>query len=500
MKQNRFFRLTALILALCFLAACNAPVGTDDESDTGSDTAAGTPAVTEISESTEIPENTAETEEISQIITAAPTSVLLSDAPHTVNTPTACEQVPLSADSVLKTVQEAVCADQTLALVCTVDKQYHLALCEDDGYTSIFLLSENPLYSWNQVTLAPFSDVLGHAGIAVTVPIGVNAMARHYIALDGDVPLRLAITTKGTSANYGMLIEQNIMSGIFNLYRMEDGDVVCYDLNTLFHSAYAYADQIGLMYRGNLFYDSHHGLFTVQVQYPGEIGYRDNYAGWLDGNTISLIHWNDMVLPEPVDTEDTFRTDDAARTWISNSMGTDFVLREPLDPTALPPEELQSYMDDAYLAGYSVLAKYEIASEMMFGGVVMSGSDPAYFCAGEWYYDMKNPAFPTFAAWEDYMRSILSDEMTDTLIARQDRFISLNGGLWGVMGARGSNIRMTEAGTAVTSVSDTEIVFTVTVNVADPQIELAETETMTHDFVYSKTEDGWRWTKLYVYN
>ena len=499
MEQHHFYLLPVLLLCLFAFAACQ----TDDGSDMQDTTVAQTQDITEAVDTTDAVTETpivTETKDIMETVITPPTSVLLADAPRTVITPTACEQIPLDADTISKTMQETICADQATALVCTVDDQYHLALCTDDGYISIALLSENPLFSWQQVTLAPFSDVFGYAGVVVTVPVSANTMERRYIALDGEKPILLAITAKGTSAQNGMLIEQYSMGGILNLYRMEDGDVVCYDLHTLFHSAYAYADQIWVSYFGNLFYESHNGLFTIQVQNPGEIGYGDNYAGWFDGDSIMLIHWDDMVLPEAADTEDIFRTDDAARTWITNTMNTDFVLREPIDPTTLNPEELQNYMDDAYRAGYSVLMLYEIASDMMFGGVVMSGNDPAFFCAGEWYYDMKNPAFPTFAAWENYMHSILSEEITDTLTARTDRFISLNGELWGVMGARGSNIRMSEAGTAVTSVSDTEIVFTVSVNIADPQIDLGETETMTHDFVYSKTEDGWRWTKLYVYN
>ena len=431
----------------------------------------------------------------------APDNLSLSDAPHTESVPTACDVIPLPDDTVTKVEQQTEYAGMTAAVVCTSDQQWHFALCGDDGYTSVARLSDDRQFEASRVTLTPFDNVLGHSGVTVSVPAGANAMHRMYFALDGGEPLLLTVTAKGTDAQDGMLIEQYTMGGILYLYRMENGAVVCYDLNALFQNAYAYADQIQVTYHGNAFYEAHNGLFTVQVQNPGENGYGDNYTGWLDGDRITLMHWDDMVLPEPVDTGDSFRTDDAARAWINAAMYTDFVLREPLAPTALDREALQSYMDDAYTAGIGVLALYEIDAERLFGGSVLSGNAPAYFCAGQWYYDMKNPAFPTFAAWEDYMRQILSDTMVDSLTARHDRFISVNGGLWGCGGVRGTSINTREVGAGVSTVSETEIIYTVSVEIRDPEaVDWAEADLITHDFIYSKTEDGWRWTVLYLYN
>ena len=100
------------------------------------------------------------------------------------------------------------------------------------------------------------------------------------------------------------------------------------------------------------------------------------------------------------------------------------------------------------------------------------------------------------------MQRILSEELTHELLACHDRIAPINGELWAVMGARGTDITMSESGAEVTSVCDSEIVYTVSVDILDPQNDLPwpVIDTVTHDFVYSKTEDGWRWTKLYVYN
>ena len=85
--------------------------------------------------------------------------------------------------------------------------------------------------------------------------------------------------------------------------------------------------------------------------------------------------------------------DAAAREWLNVHLGTDFVLRTPIDPTTLTGDELQTYMDEAYRAGLSVLAAYEISSDILYGGVVWSSDELAYYVNGNTYSDMKNPVF-----------------------------------------------------------------------------------------------------------
>ena len=97
------------------------------------------------------------------------------------------------------------------------------------------------------------------------------------------------------------------------------------------------------------------------------------------------------------------------------------------------------------------------------------------------------------------MRRILSAETVDKLV-QNPSLISYNGGLWGYGAARGTNITMSFAGAEVTSVSDTAIVYTVSVDILDPEDDFAVTGLETHDFVYEKTADGWRWSTLYIYN
>ena len=429
-------------------------------------------------------------------------TLFLSEAPHTESIPTVCEAILLADDTVTKIEQQTAYADTTAAIVRTADMQWHFALLDDDGYISIARLSDEELFNADLVTLTPFDNVFGYSGVSVSVPSGANAMNRMYFALDCEEPLLLASTVKGTAMQDGMLIEQYTMGGILNLYRMEDGAVICYDLETLFNTVYADAAQVDVFYFNNSIYQEHHGLFDIGITAKGAIGYTDRFTAWIDGDAISMINNADMKLPDYTYDGTQPNDDAAAREWLNVHLGTDFVLRTPIDPTTLTGDELQAYMDEAYRAGLSVLAAYEISSDILYGGVVWSSNDPAYYVNGNTYSDMKNPVFPTFSAWESYMQRILSEELTHELLACHDRIAPINGELWAVMGARGTDITMSESGAEVTSVSDTEIVYTVSVDILDPQNDLPwpVIDTVMHDFVYSKTEDGWRWTKLYVYN
>jgi len=491
-------RIIPILLAVVFLCVTSCGHIEIEVEETETEKITVVPETEEITEPTE----TTEPPELPERIPSEPDTLSLSDAPRTESIPTVCEVIPLADDTVTKIVQQTAYADTTAAIICTADFHWHFALFDDDGYISIARLSDERLFNADLVTLTPFDNVFGHSGVTVSVPTGANAMHRMYFALDCEEPLLLASTVKGTVAQDGMLIEQYTMGGILNLYRMEDGAVICYDLETLFHTAYADAAQVDVSYYNNFLYQEHHGLFDIGITAKGAIGYTDRFTAWLDGDAIRIINNADMKLPDYTYDGTQPNDDAAAREWLNVHLGTDFVLRTPIDPTTLTGDELQTYMDEAYQAGLSALAAYEISSDILYGAVVWSSDEPAYYVNGNTYSDMKNPVFPTFSAWESYMRRILSEKIADELLARHDRFISVNGALWGIMGSRGTDITMSESGAEVTSVSDTEIVYTVSVDILDPQNDLPwpVIDTVTHDFVYSKTEEGWRWTKLYVYN
>lgn len=187
--------------------------------------------------------------------------------------------------------------------------------------------------------------------------------------------------------------------------------------------------------------------------------------------------------------------------WIENNLYTDFGFREPVDVAELNDDELEEYMNEAYIAARDVFVLYDVNAGGLYGRMGYS-SEQEHVQIGEYHYvNMENPVFTTFAEWESYIRGIFGETVADGLLSR-DTYVEYDGGIYGLMGGRGTNIFWYEVGRGVTSRTDTEIVYTLT---AEAREEFREESGLTefteyHRFVYSLTEDGWRWTEFYLWN
>lgn len=186
--------------------------------------------------------------------------------------------------------------------------------------------------------------------------------------------------------------------------------------------------------------------------------------------------------------------------WINGHLRTDFGFRKNPDPASLSDDKLLEYMNDAYTAAYGIFSMYYICSDIMYGCQVFSSDMPMVEIDSLPYNNMHNPVFPTLEAWESYMRGILSDELTDELLSEK-KFISHEGELWGVMGARGTDIRMKTVDYEVKDRSKDKIVYTAIVEIREDDLDAEiPDEVKTFDFTYSLTDDGWRWTEFYLYH
>ncbi|MBP3378172.1 MAG: hypothetical protein J6L96_05445, partial [Clostridia bacterium] len=187
--------------------------------------------------------------------------------------------------------------------------------------------------------------------------------------------------------------------------------------------------------------------------------------------------------------------------WIEYNLYSDFGFREPVDVTALSDEELEEYMNDAYIAARDVFGLYEINAGGLYGRMGYS-SEQEHVQIGQWnYVNMENPVFTTFAEWESYIRGIFGRTVADGLLSRHT-YVEYNGEIFGLIGGRGTNIFWQEVSREVTSRTDTEIIYTLTAEIREEfREEVGLTElTEYHTFVYSLTEDGWRWTEFYLWN
>jgi hypothetical protein len=279
-----------------------------------------------------------------------------------------------------------------------------------------------------------------------------------------------------------------------NLYAEKDGTVYRCSLDRETARIFPEAGQMYLYDARRHRYGEQDLLLLIDIQTPKAL----RYAGWITDGALCLMDEADMCLPPYTYAETELPAKGKGYDWILERMETDFVLRDPADPAALSGDALKAYMDEAYIAGRGVLFLHAVAPDLMFGGTYVSGDTKTYYVAGTAYHNLQNPAFPSLSAWETYMRRILSAEMTEELIA-DGTFIEVDGRLYGRMGARGTNIRMRDAGSEAVRVSETEIVYRRLVEILKDDLQAVE-KTECHEFIYTKTAEGWRWTVLYIYN
>lgn len=417
----------------------------------------------------------------------------LSDfAAETVALPPCIEKV-IPAKNVTKVLCETTFDGLSLAVILTDSIEFYAAVKTGDNYTAFHCIGDRSFYSLSSITLEPFTDVLGESGVRLSYLVGANASDILYFTFADGRPSPLVGCNKGDFPHGNLLIEQYGMGAQINIYRATDEGIVRTDLNAQLNEIFPDAGQMYVNYMPELFYKEYRGLFLVDVQYGDS---REDWAGWLTEDAFCLLPESDMTLPEYTYTPTEPVSDDQARAWITDRFrfGTDFVLREEVDPLTLDADALKAYMDEAYLAGRGVLAVYEISSAPMLVG---SRPSEAYTCAGRYYTDVQSPVFPSLSAWETYMRRILSEEMADSLMER-DLFIEIDGRLYGQDTGRGTNITMTDAGSEITGVTATDITYVRHVEIREDLQTV--TEVVTHEFHYTKTADGWRWTVLYIYN
>lgn len=212
---------------------------------------------------------------------------------------------------------------------------------------------------------------------------------------------------------------------------------------------------------------------------------------------------SEVVTEEPEDwlvDEDSAPYTYTREEWIQYSLYTDFGFRDPVDVSALTDDELTAYMADAYQCALDIYFLFHVSSDRMYARNIWNSTMPHVEIDGRYYSQMFNPVFPTLTDLESYMNGVLSPDLTKQLLA-MDMFIDYEGELWGMMGARGTNISKKTVGFSVTSRTDTEIIYTAEVEVREYDLGAEEPDYVEyHNFTYALTEDGWRWTDFYLYN
>ncbi len=349
-----------------------------------------------------------------------------------------------------------------------------------------------------KVDMDTFTDLLGQRGIIITYDDGSDT-TQLYFTFDGNTPLLMLESDNRLTQIGEYLFERDLDSRTETLYRYKNEQIYKYSLDAEFMKLTGALD-VTVSYMPNYRYLDHDGLFLIDCRINEDYNY-ENYVGWLENGELTIVKSSETILPPYKYTPTKPNTDETATEWLNKNLGGEFILAEKIDPSLISGDLLKSYMDDAYEAGVSILRVFDLDSAIMYvpeSMITDFSTIDTYYAQNMAYYRTNNPAFSNLSAFETYMREILSDELVDSLMAK-NMFIEYNGELWGVQGTRGSNIHRTLVETKVTNVTDTDITYVCVIE-ERPNLDDETVNTIELEYHYTKTDSGWRWTSLDLYN
>ncbi len=118
---------------------------------------------------------------------------------------------------------------------------------------------------------------------------------------------------------------------------------------------------------------------------------------------------------------------------------------------------------------------------------------------GLYYYKTGAENINSLDDLEKYLKTLFSDEIADVLMkANGNHYIDIDGELWATDAQRGTNIYVGDVIFSITEKTDDKIVYTANVEIINPESKEVEGVDV-HDYVYEKTDDGWKWTQFSIY-
>lgn len=191
-------------------------------------------------------------------------------------------------------------------------------------------------------------------------------------------------------------------------------------------------------------------------------------------------------VENPIDDSDT-RQDDEQNDVNENV--------DPTDPYAA--EDLKAFIEEKYAKAKEACFWFEVSS--MPPAENHADMNNIKEIDGQYYYKTGTENINSVAELEAYLKTLFSDEIVEKLMTMNGiQYIDIDGELWGVDASRGTNINVGNTIFSISEKTDDKIVYTANVEIINP--ESGETESVeAYDYVYEKTDDGWKWTKFTIY-
>lgn len=161
-------------------------------------------------------------------------------------------------------------------------------------------------------------------------------------------------------------------------------------------------------------------------------------------------------------------------------------------------ENLKEFINQRYLQAKEAYFWFEVSSMPPQDGVVNANNIKEV--DGFYYYKVGHDTIKTFSDLENYLKSIFSQEITQQLLSKdKSHYIDIDGELWAKDLTRGTNISAGNAIFSISEQSENKVVYTANVEQLDPENPEQVIGLKQYNYVYEKTNNGWRWTNFSIY-
>lgn len=126
-----------------------------------------------------------------------------------------------------------------------------------------------------------------------------------------------------------------------------------------------------------------------------------------------------------------------------------------------------------------------------------SGALSSYETDDDGFVKLRAPQFPNYAALESYLKSLFSDEIAARLLGT-GMYKDIDGELWGLDAARGTDITVGSVEYSFTAESDTKIIYTAVYERLGDDLSTVKAHE-TRNFVCEKLSGAWKWTAFELF-
>lgn len=195
--------------------------------------------------------------------------------------------VAIKPEDIAREYNEITYNNTSFVIVDTKGSKTFAAIKTKDMYTGFREI--NPVYS-NTIEWQTFDNVLGKDALRLSYAVGANAADICYFTFEnGNLDLILTCNKSATTVDDMVLEAYGSMGATMNLYKYENGELLCCNINSELKNIFPDAKQIWLYQGADRQYGSRDLILTVDLSDTSE-----KYYGWIENGSLHLVNEIDI--------------------------------------------------------------------------------------------------------------------------------------------------------------------------------------------------------------